>query len=70
MRGRRRGRGKWGRFKIYGEQYGRMGKEEEKEEELPTLIAPIHEVEIITALSIIKLVGGWDVYFWKINKHP
>ena len=34
-----------------------MGEEEEKEEELPTLVAANHEGEITTALTIIKLVG-------------
>ena len=40
-----------------------MGDKEEKEEELPSLVAAIHEGEIIIALTVIKLVGGWYVDF-------
>ena len=55
-RGRGMGRGRRGRLRRYGEQ-GRRWEEEEKEEELPSLVAAIHEGEIITALTVIKLVG-------------
>ena len=43
-------------MRRYGEQ-GRRREEEEKEEELPTLVAATHAGEIITALTVIKLVG-------------
>ena len=61
-RGRGTGRGRWGRLRRYGEQ-GRRWEEEEKKEELPSLVAAIHEGEIIIALTVIKLVGGWYVDF-------
>ena len=43
-------------MRRYGEQ-GRRWEEEDKEEELPSMVAAIHEGEIITALTVIKLVG-------------
>ena len=51
------GRGRWGRLRRYGEQDRRMGEEEEKEEELPSLVNAIHERDIITALTVINYVG-------------
>ena len=58
-RGRGRGRVRWGRLRRYGEQNRRMGEEDEREEELPSLVASIHEGEIITALMAIENLGGW-----------
>ena len=34
-----------------------------EEEELPSLVAAINVVEIITVLMVNKLVGGWDADF-------
>ena len=65
------GRGRWGRLRRYGEQDRRIWEEEEKEEELPSLVAAIHEGEIITSLTVIKLVCGWDINeqtSFRINK--
>ena len=55
-RGRGMGRGRQGRLRRYGGQ-GRKWEEEEMEEELPSLGAASHEGEIISALTVIKLVG-------------
>ena len=54
-------RGRWGRLRRYEEQDRMIWEEEEKEVELPYLVAAIHEGDIITALTVIKFVFGWDV---------
>ena len=58
-------------MRRYGEQDRRMGEEEEKEEEekekevkeeeLTSLVAAIHDREIITALTVINCVYGGGV---------
>jgi hypothetical protein len=42
------------KWRRNGEQDRRMGDKEEKEEELPSLVAVIHEGEIIIALTVIN----------------
>ena len=54
-----------GEVENNGVQDRRMGEEEQ-----PYFVAAINKVEIITALTVTKLVEGWDVDFQKINKHP